>query len=199
MVFKYLWMWSITDLAKVTVYASFESINHRISLTLIKAAITQTRNLEKRTKIWYFRKPHVYKNIVIYPLCSRNNLLFFCAWTRLKVQNLSLLSEGKLAILLQYCITKYNTEYKLIATHSETLSRVHRQQVEKAHNRGFLCILYYFHLKYKVHSTNIHITHLNHSNLSPLFTQICRIFFAWTRLQTVILNILSSLFENSVL
>ena len=37
----------------------------------------QTKKLRIKHEIRYFRKPHLYKNMAIYPLCSRKNLGYF--------------------------------------------------------------------------------------------------------------------------
>ena len=50
-----------------------------------KAVFKQTKKLRKYHETRYFRKAHLYKNIAIYPLCSRKNLDFFLRGHSLKL------------------------------------------------------------------------------------------------------------------
>ena len=51
---------------------------------LIMAVFTQTKKLGKKHGTRSFQKPHLYKNIAIYPLCLRKNWWYFFASTRIK-------------------------------------------------------------------------------------------------------------------
>ena len=52
-----------------------------------KAAFKQTKRLRKKHETRYFWNPHLYKNIAIYPLCSRKNVWYCFAWPRLNTIN----------------------------------------------------------------------------------------------------------------